>query len=67
MMKWILYCAKCDRVLIHSEICESDLLGFNSFTNLTKPKFPLGGLSVFCASCKEASLFQRHQLVYQKS
>jgi hypothetical protein len=67
MMSWILHCTGCDAVLIHSEIREGDLSGFDSYTNLTKPKFPTGGLSVLCSTCRDSFIYQRHQLVYQKS
>jgi hypothetical protein len=66
-MKWILHCARCDGVLIHSEIRNTDLLDFDSYVNLKKPEFPLGGLNVFCPNCNETAIYQRHQLVYQKS
>ena len=46
MMRWVLHCPGCDRVLIHSEISESDSWGIDPYTNLTKPNFPNGGLNV---------------------
>jgi hypothetical protein len=36
---------------------------FTEFT--TKPEFPKDGLSMPCPSCKEVSVYQRHQLIYR--
>jgi hypothetical protein len=67
MIQWVLHCNRCDGVLVHSNIAEIDSLGFDSYTNLIKPKFPAGGLRVFCPTCNDSSVYQRHQLIYQKS
>jgi hypothetical protein len=66
MIRWVLHCARCNGVLVHSEIAEIDLLGFDSYTNLVKPRFPEGGLRVHCATCNDSAIYQRHQLIYQK-
>ena len=67
MTCWVLYCPGCGAELTHSQIYNSDFSGYDPYTSLSKPKFPDGGLSVFCPQCKGTSLFQRYQLVYQNS
>lgn len=66
-MEWILYCPKCAEVTTHSKVSESDLVGSDAYTNLKKPMFPEGGLSVLCPRCAEMSVHQRYQLVLRKS
>jgi hypothetical protein len=67
MKCWILYCPGCGAKLTHSLISDSDFSSCDPYTSLAKPKFPDGGLSLFCPKCNDTSLYQRYQLVYQNS
>jgi hypothetical protein len=67
MSRWILGCSDCKQDFIHSEI-DIDAPIRNPFTGLDhKPDFPAGGLSLQCPRCQKASVYHRHQLVYQAS
>ncbi len=66
-MEWILYCPQCAEVAMRSHISESDLGGFDAYTNLCKPMLPDGGLIVLCPNCGETSVHQRYQLVFRKA
>lgn len=64
---WVLVCPECNREFVHTEIqndamtATRDPLGWLA----EKPPFPEGGLLVSCPNCKNASIYQRYQLVYR--
>jgi hypothetical protein len=64
--RWVLECAQCEVEFTHSQVPESGDLILDPFTlTVAKPEFPAGGVTTVCPSCKEAAVYQRHQLLYR--
>jgi hypothetical protein len=65
MAMWFLACSECKVKFAHASI--EPLEGrFSAFTSgSAKPQFPTEGLAITCPKCGKASLYQRHQLIYQ--
>lgn len=68
MARWVLNCPRCKREFVHRDIPADFSTVRDPFVGFaTKPEFPKGGLTMLCPNCKEAALYQRHQLVYRAS
>jgi hypothetical protein len=65
MAQWVLSCLQCSAELTHSQIYVDN--ASDPFTLFSKPELPAGGLKMACPSCKQISIYLRHQLTYSAS
>jgi hypothetical protein len=64
MPRWMLGCPNCRRHFPHKEIvAEGDLVDLMG----TKPNLPYGGFYAVCPDCKNSFLYQRSDLIYNRS
>ena len=62
MTSWMLSCAKCRVLFVHTRIADKFLL---DYLLPEKPEFPPGGTVLECPNCGHSAIYQRTDLTYK--